>query len=314
MDLAERLAGGVWGHLVGDAMGVPYEFRRPGEIGEVRWGEKGSHHQPPGTWSDDGGLMLALLDSLLQKGFDLEDQGQKALEWWRGKGYKAGERFDIGNTTQGAMERLAAGVKAEEAGGLGEKEQGNGSLMRILPIALVGWEMSSAELARQAMQASGVTHRHLRARVVCALYALIAQGLLKGQDWDGAMSWALAGMEGVVEKRGGEGAQALGEVMAWKKREGSGYVVDSFWSGWDAARGASSYRETVKRAIEYGNDTDTTACVAGGLAGVHWGVGGIPEEWRLGMRGRAIVEGLVTRLLAVKGLRGQEMVETPREL
>ena len=82
MELAERLAGGVWGHLVGDAVGVPYEFRAASAIRGVRWGGRGTHNQPPGTWSDDGALMLALLDSLLEKGFDT--RRTRAVGRWPG--------------------------------------------------------------------------------------------------------------------------------------------------------------------------------------------------------------------------------------
>jgi len=81
MLLSERLEGGVYGHLVGDALGVPYEFLGPSSIGEVEWRGHGAHDQPAGTWSDDGALMLALLDSLLSAGFDTADQGQRALAW-----------------------------------------------------------------------------------------------------------------------------------------------------------------------------------------------------------------------------------------
>src|SRR5687768_15596387 len=81
VSLADRLAGGVMGHLVGDAVGVPYEFKPASAIGEVRFGATGPHGQPPGTWSDDGALMLALLDSLLSCGFDTTDQGRRAVEW-----------------------------------------------------------------------------------------------------------------------------------------------------------------------------------------------------------------------------------------
>src|SRR5687767_2144669 len=76
-DLATWLIGGVWGHLVGDAVGVPYEFRSADDIGTVEFGATGTHRQPPGTWSDDGALMLALLESLLSCGFDIEDQGRR---------------------------------------------------------------------------------------------------------------------------------------------------------------------------------------------------------------------------------------------
>src|SRR5205807_7589843 len=125
-NLQDRLAGAVWGHLIGDAIGVPYEFLPPEAITEVRWGQRGTHGQPPGTWSDDGGLMLALLDSLLSAGFDLEDQGRRALRWLDGPDYKPGELFDIGNTTAAALQRIRSGTPAEMAGGADERDNGNG--------------------------------------------------------------------------------------------------------------------------------------------------------------------------------------------
>src|SRR5687767_5999871 len=134
VSLAERLSGAVIGHLVGDAIGVPYEFRKPGEIGRVRFGEKGSHAKPPGTWSDDGALMLALLDSLLERGFDTTDQAAGALAWFRDGAYTPDRegRFDVGSATSKAMMALAAGTPAEDAGPTDEQSGGNGSLMRIL--------------------------------------------------------------------------------------------------------------------------------------------------------------------------------------
>lgn len=102
--LPARLAGGIWGHLVGDALGVPYEFRSASAIGEVTWRGEGAHGQPPGTWSDDGALMLALLDSLLDVGFDPADQGRRAVRWWRSGAYAPGGTvFDIGNATSHAL-------------------------------------------------------------------------------------------------------------------------------------------------------------------------------------------------------------------
>ena len=100
MLLPERLAGSIYGHLVGDALGVPYEFTPPDRIDEVEWRGHGTYDQPAGTWSDDGALMLALLDSLLTVGFDPEDQGRRALTW-RDEGQYApgGLVFDIGNAT-----------------------------------------------------------------------------------------------------------------------------------------------------------------------------------------------------------------------
>jgi ADP-ribosylglycohydrolase len=86
-------------------------------------------------------------------------------------------------------------------------------------------------------------------------------------------------------------------IASYPKRTGSGYVVDTFWSAWDAFASASSYEGSVKAAVAYGSDTDTTACVAGGLAGIYWGVSGIPSTWLITMRGSAIVSQLIDRLL-----------------
>src|SRR5919107_1263868 len=120
--LDSRLAGAVWGHLIGDAIGVPYEFKKPSQIHSVRFGTAGTHRQPPGTWSDDGALMLATLDSLLSAGFDPEDQGRRYLDWFeRGTYTPDGDgQFDVGETTRNALRHLRDGTDAVEAGGRGE--------------------------------------------------------------------------------------------------------------------------------------------------------------------------------------------------
>lgn len=98
MLLPERLEGAIYGHLCGDALGVPYEFRDSSEIVDVKWRGHGTHDQPAGTWSDDGALMLALLDSLLDKGFDTTDQGRRAVAWMdKGRYAVGGSVFDIGS-------------------------------------------------------------------------------------------------------------------------------------------------------------------------------------------------------------------------
>lgn len=278
-----------------DAIGVPYEFAPATAITSVQWGHEGTHGQPPGTWSDDGGLMLALLDSLLTAGFEVADQGRRALAWRDGPDYKPGNRFDIGLTTRQALAALTDGTTSEMAGGYREHDNGNGSLMRILPVALVGRDCEQGLLVRQAMEASSLTHRHARAQLTCALYVLIAQRLLRGEsDLEVALASARQTLVSAIDETMWA---ELSEIMAFDQRTGSGYVVDTFWSAWDALRGAVDYRDAVVRAIRFGNDTDTTACVAGGLAGILWGIGGIPVEWLRSMRGQAIVEPLVARLV-----------------
>lgn len=179
-DLADRLGGAVWGRLIGDALGVPYEFGSPPEA--VVWGKVGTHSQPAGTWSDDGGLMLALLDSLTAPGvgFDTEDQARRSVAWLDTDAYKPGAIFDIGGTTAMALGRFKRGVSAEEAGGREDRDYGNGSLMRILPVALVGRDLPPVKLIDQAVRASNVTHAPPRATATAAVYVLIAAALVSG--------------------------------------------------------------------------------------------------------------------------------------
>jgi len=294
MPLSNRLAGAVWGALIGDALGVPYEFQ-PGRRSEsVVWGTSGTHGQPPGTWSDDGGLLLALLDSLLAAGFDIRDQGERSLRWLNGPDYKPGHVFDVGIATRKALSAIHSGVPADIAGGRSEIDNGNGSLMRILPIALLA-NNGPAQVADWAQRASSVTHGHMRSRLTCALYCLVARRLLEGQlDRRASLAGALADLRAVCSP---EDRDELELIASYPKRTGSGYVVDTFWSAWDAFASASSYEGSVKAAVAYGSDTDTTACVAGGLAGIYWGVSGIPSTWLITMRGSAIVGQLIDRLL-----------------
>ena len=311
--LEERLAGAVWGHLVGDAVGVPYEFTGPRDPAAVQFGATGTWGRPAGTWSDDGALMLALLDSLLgsdrggRPSFDLDDQARRALAWECDGAYTPDHegRFDIGNATAAALRRLREGVPAVDAGPADERSCGNGSLMRILPVALVGRDHSPARLIDEAHLASRVTHGHARCQVACAVYSIAVAGLLRGQEPGTALSWAFAETFRLyVEERGYEAhGVALEELRAWTGRGGSTFVPDAFWSAWDAFAGAAGYADSIRRAVAYGNDTDTTAAIAGGLAGARWGWGSIPVAWRRGMRGQDVARPLVDALVETTGAR-----------
>ncbi|HVA87206.1 MAG TPA: ADP-ribosylglycohydrolase family protein [Candidatus Saccharimonadales bacterium] len=300
--LQSRLAGGVWGHLVGDAIGVPYEFKKASEIRSVRFGAVGTHRQPPGTWSDDGALMLATLDSLLSFGFDPQDQGRRYLDWFDRAAYtpNGDGKFDFGHTTDVAIGQLLNGVDAVDAGGRDESDNGNGSLMRILPIALMGRDLPRDDLVQQAEASSRITHAHAWSQVACALYVVLAQQLLDGAQPASLMddTVRLLRQDFEITWPRPESAAAFRRVLAHQEREGRGFVIDSLWSAWDAFVGATSYEDTITRAIHYGNDTDTTACIAGGLAGIHWGIEGIPRLWLDGMRGHDIADPLVARLVA----------------
>jgi ADP-ribosylglycohydrolase/protein-tyrosine phosphatase len=319
VDLALRIEGAVFGHLVGDALGVPYEFRLPEAIGgpgAVAWGVTGSHGQPPGTWSDDGALMLALLDSLLESGFDPDDQGRRFLDWWRRGAYApGGVVFDIGGTTSTALRAIEDGTPAELAGGSGVMSQANGSLMRILPLALWGHgRLDRPDLAILAAAASRVTHASPTCQATCAAYVLLVDGLLRGTEPASALEASLADAEATFERLAAPGdslgdlarLEGLDALRAWRddhRPAGRGGVLDCFWSAWTAFAAAEDYSDAVRRAVALGHDTDTTAAVAGGLAGAWFGLDSIPAEWLAGLRDRALPGLLVDRLLAAFGWR-----------
>lgn len=305
----ERIEGGLYGLLIGDALGVPYEFHPPTQIPEPALIEfeppEGFHRAhasvPPGTWSDDGAQALCLLASLLECGrLDPEDLGRRLVDW-HVHGYMAvgGVVFDIGIQTAAALANLRAGVPAAEAGSKGAQANGNGSLMRVLPLAL--WHSGEdAALARDAMLQSQVTHGHLRSQVCCALYCLWARRTLEGAP--DAWSRALATFRSLFP----EGTAPREELEMFVRPDapdpgqGSGYVVDCLRSARDC-QAAGGYEQVVKAAIVLGHDTDTTAAVAGGIAGLREGVGAIPERWRRALRERERVAPLVERLLTETG-------------
>ncbi|HEU4534820.1 MAG TPA: ADP-ribosylglycohydrolase family protein [Polyangiaceae bacterium] len=303
--LNDRLSGGLVGLLVGDALGVPYEFHRADALPRADQiemappaGFSRSHDGvPPGTYSDDGAQALCLLASLLDREYlDPEDLGSRLLSWLE-HGYLAvdGLVFDVGVQTNTALKAFAAGRPALEAGPRQESANGNGSLMRVLPLAL--WHRGSdAELVRDADLQSRVTHGHVRSRVCCMLYCLWARRTLAGDPsaW-GSAAAALRSLLGP-----GEEAEALEFHIrpddTSTEGRGSGYVVDALRSARMCAA-EPTFEAAVRRAIALGDDTDTTACLTGGIVGVRDGVNSIPLRWREALRGTDLWEPLLSRLL-----------------
>ena len=293
--MIDRAGGGLIGLLVGDALGVPYEFHEAWEIPpraliefEPPPGFLASHGTvPTGTWSDDGSQALALLASLLDRGrLDLDDFAERLLMWSdRGEMAVDGRVFDVGNQTARALGKLRAGASPRESGPAEESANGNGSLMRALPVAL--WHKGAdAELARDAAEQSLVTHAHPRSMGCCALYCLWARRELGGV----ADAWASAveafrsiyaaddPLRAEVERHARPDEPPTGT--------GGGYVVDCLNSARMVVDAGSTYEEVVKSAVALGEDTDTTACVAGGIAGIRYGLEGIPSRWQDALRGR----------------------------
>ncbi|MCB9638255.1 MAG: ADP-ribosylglycohydrolase family protein [Myxococcales bacterium] len=306
ISLAQRLQGGLWGLLVGDAAGVPYEFCLPDDLPPRELLEM----EPPvgfarsyqgievGTWSDDGAQALALLSSLLRcDGLDAEDLGRCLVDWYE-RGEFAVDRlvFDVGIQTGEAIRLLMSGRPALSAGPKHEMANGNGSLMRVLPLAL--WHQGTdLALVEDAHTQSLVTHGHPRSQACCALYCLWARRTLEGVE--DAWGAAVETLRALYDKDSPWFAE-----LEWSIRPddppsgtGSGYVVDCLRSArWALAE--PNYEQVIKAAISLGRDTDTTACVAGGIAGIRDGIDAIPSRWMETLRGKEWVLPWLERLLA----------------
>ncbi len=306
--LKERIEGGIVGLLVGDALGVPYEFKPPDQVPEQAHIE----FEPPhgfarshatvsaGTWSDDGAQALCLLESLLHCGrLNPEDFGRRMVNWYEwGHLAVGGEVFDVGVQTATALRAIRGGSPALSAATRDPMANGNGSLMRVLPLAL--WHQGSdAELLRDARLSSEVTHGHIRSQLCCGLYCLWIRRVLV--DSPSPWSEAVTALRELIMTEDVAVAELEFHVRPDLPPEGqgSGYVVDTLRSARMVMEHAT-YERVVKAAVALGHDTDTTAAVAGGAAGVRDGILAIPARWRDALQGRDLLDPLLHRLLKMR--------------
>ena len=305
--LQDRIKGAIYGLLIGDAVGVPYEFQSADQIPSF---ELINMTPPPhfdrtypdieiGTWSDDGAQALCLLASLLENNrLDVNDLMNRFVSWYQ-QGYMAVDAkvFDIGVQTATAIRLYQQGVPVMDVAADDEHANGNGALMRVLPLAL--WHQGTEEeLIQAAYLQSHVTHAHLRSKICCAIYCLwvkyIMQGMQINVGWDKAIDYLRKLYQPDTEKL--HELELFIRPEDFKDCRGSGYVVDSLKSACLALQ-EKDYRATIRRAIAFGNDTDTTACIAGGIAGLYYGYQNLPKDWLNQLRVKQIVEPLIEMLI-----------------
>jgi ADP-ribosyl-[dinitrogen reductase] hydrolase len=281
----------LFGLAVGDALGVPVEFKSRASLDEspvIDMRGYGSHNQPPGTWSDDSSLTFCLADSL-QKGYNLNDLAKKFVSWL----YEAywtphGRVFDIGFTTRSAINRLKSGTNPILAGGMDEDENGNGSLMRILPLAFYLLDKPVEQRFLFVKEVSSLTHAHIRSVVACFIYIEFAIQLLEGNGKVEAYIKTKEIVNDFLDESRISPVEInrfyriLRDDIAKLERAeilSSGYVVHTLEASLWCLLNFNTYAETVLRAVNLGEDTDTTGTVAGGLAGILYGYENIPAGW-----------------------------------
>ena len=289
---ANQTEAAIVGAAVGDALGVPVEFQdRAQRAADAVTGmrEYGTHHQPAGTWSDDTSMILATLAGLTAAGgFDPAAVMEQFRLWVAGAKFTPhGEVFDIGIATRAAIRRYQHGTPPLDCGGSDERSNGNGSLMRILPVALA-WP-DDPHLIDRAAQLSALTHAHERCQFCCAFYCLVASDLLHGGTVReaSAFAWQILDQGWNFSDAERPRFEKLHPDRLLNRPEAeigsSGHVIDTLEAAlWVNAR-HDNYADAVLHAVNLGDDTDTTACVAGGLAGLIYGLEGIPREWQDGL-------------------------------
>ncbi len=305
------------GVAIGDALGVPVEFiPRKGLTNEPVAGMRamGTHRQPIGTWSDDSSLTFCLAE-MLCKEYDLQNLANRFINWkehayWTAHDYV----FDIGIATSAAIYSLGKGTEPTLAGGNDEGSNGNGSLMRILPLLFYIKDMPVAERFRITHEVSSLTHRHIRSVIACFIYLELASQLLKGNDkWvayknmvqtvnDFLLNNPICSQQEIDRFHrilyNPIGDYEIKPIYEFERAEiySSGYVLSTLEAALWCLFKTDSYKDAVLTAVNLGEDTDTVGAVTGGLAGLLYGSETISEEWLNVLVKRDEIEDLAQRL------------------
>ena len=287
--------GAILGLTVGDALGVPVEFTPRNELEQTAVTDMlsgGTYGQPAGTWSDDTSMTLCLMDSLTNAGIDYTDQMRRFTSWLCNASNTArNEVFDVGRTTRSAILKFINGTPALACGERGDYTCGNGSLMRILPLALylvgrdqnVKLDDSTAEIIHNT---SMCTHAHPRCQMACGIYCSIIFQLCSSHHLHDAV---IQGITSALSYYRTVPAfisiypdfESLLTIESWAENQinSGGYVLDTLQAALWCLLTTDNYRSCVCKAVNLGDDTDTTAAVVGGLAGLWYGIHDIPQTW-----------------------------------
>lgn len=284
---------GIIGFAVGDALGVPAEFKSRDELKKYPITDMkadGTYNVPAGTWSDDTSMTLATIDSILEtQTIDVNDMASKFLKWFRNAEYTAtNECFDIGRTTLQALAKFELKLDdASNCGGNGEYDNGNGSLMRILPIAYYIYYKNitdNQEIYNIIKDVSSITHAHEISILGCYIYVKYVLELLNGKDKVQAykniqqQDYSLFS-DYAVNKYSRILRDDIANVSV-DDISSSGYVVSTLEAVFWIFLNAEDYNTAILKTINLGDDTDTVGAIVGGLLGIQYGLDNIKESWK----------------------------------
>lgn len=280
----------IIGHAIGDAMGVPIEFEPRIKLLEhpiTKMIGYGSHDVPAGTWSDDTSMEIATIDSFINKGsFDCKDIMMNFYYWLKENRFTpTGVVFDAGHTCIQSIINFSKGYELDECGQKDLYSNGNGSLMRILPVALYSYSKSlkDSEIVKLTNDISSLTHAHEISKLGCYIYVRYVMFLLSGLDKFEAynelkkINYDFYSNESIEAYK-----RILKEdlsILSVNDIKSSGYVVDTLEASIWVILQCKSFKEAIIGAINLGDDTDTVGAITGSMAGIIYGYNSIPEEW-----------------------------------
>lgn len=297
----------LFGIAIGDALGVPVEFMsrkhlQANPVMSMR--EFGTHHQPAGTWSDDSSMSFLLVEQLIE-GYDLEALGKKFCQWYQYNYWTPhGDIFDMGVSTRNAMDKLAKGVSPLKSGECDDYSNGNGSLMRILPLAIYLQNKPIDQRYYITKEVSGITHSHIRSVIGCFFAVEFVIQLLKKRDKCDAYYEAQNIVRDYLHLINVKSSEIelynrilFDDISCISESDiySSGYILHTLEASLWAFLTTENFKDAVLKAVNLGDDTDTIGSVTGGMAGLFYGFEQIPEEWINTLAKKEDIEDLVFR-------------------
>lgn len=279
------------GVAIGDALGVPVEFKSRTYLQKNPVTDMigfGTHKQPAGTWSDDSALTFCLAEALID-GYTIEKSANYLLKWYSENYWTAnGDVFDIGNTTLKVIIKLKSGVAAHESGLKSEQSNGNGSLMRMSPLIVFLSERAIEERFKFIKEESSITHAHNISIIACFYFVEFGIKLLKGHDKNDVYKELQIEIPEFLNKQSIQKSELSVferllvhdiSVKQEKDIKSTGFVLHTLEASIWCILNSSSFEEAVLKAVNLGDDTDTTASVVGTLAAIIYGIEAMPEKW-----------------------------------
>lgn len=309
--MQQKIYNTIYGAIVGDALGVPVEFKEREWLSENPVSTMkgyGTYSLPKGSWSDDSSMMLCLADSIgQQKKMDYEDIMKRFWAWFKHSKYTPDHRtFDYGRTCAKAIFRFHDGNEPLLCGGREERDNGNGSLMRIAPLPLYLFSkygpdaMEKEECFELIHNVSSLTHAHPISLIGCDIYCSIMIEILKGTEKSALQGYALPKIGKYLNSHPefNDAMMKYDRIFHMNFKDTSenlirsfGYVVDTLEAALWCFLNTENYKDCVLKAVNLGFDTDTVACVAGSMAGLYYG--DIPEEWIKDIRNKKLIDEII---------------------